>query len=307
MEKCPFCSLCDYPSRRHEPNGSACLKRQRRDALGGVNDRDGYYAEASRKSRLNRDDNKHKDPSNLKASLIAQGGTFVEPGRSCRHGSYVARAKTNDKDIVGEIASYNSLLSRIKAGEHVLDIGGCIGSMAIEAALRGAKVTTLEPDVEHIKRLHAHIHMNKVKSRVVVRKVLMSKRDAPSMRVLHKTLGPKKGNHSTLIKSNTRGNRRPELCKTISSLKLVQSIGGPIAHLKVDVEGDEHEWWHELWRALDKRSLRTVAMEIHLSKKAWKANAKRIVSCFRGGAWKTLKKPVLGPKHWATVGVWARG
>lgn len=70
------------------------------------------------------------------------------------------------------IASYepdawSRLLDTVEPGDAFVDVGGNIGLYSIAAALRGARVTVLEPDPRVGRDLRRHLALNGVEARIV--------------------------------------------------------------------------------------------------------------------------------------------
>ena len=239
----------------------------------------------------------------LKTTLLKHGGKIVNPGRSCRMGTYVSRHNTIDEFLCSEVSSYCPMLNLLTKNSCFLDIGGCIGTISCEAALRGSSVHVVEPCPDNFLHLGHHAALNKVQPRVKMYNGLVSEIDAPKNRVLYESQGVNKGTHATQVKNSQK--RVPRQCPTIPVDALLRKINQPVNFLKIDCEGDEYLFFEDLMRSLDLRSLKCIAIELHLSKKQWHKNALSILKWFRDRKWKLLRKPNLKAQR-ATLGIWQR-
>ena len=63
-------------------------------------------------------------------------------------------------------SSYRSFLDTLCSEDKVLDLGGNIGTIATECALRGAQVMSYEPVPSNVARFQHHISMNGIEEKV---------------------------------------------------------------------------------------------------------------------------------------------
>lgn len=307
-KKCPGCGAEDYESRLHEPYSTACFKRQAREHSGKTCEREDYYKDAKRNERLCAGGRGRKNCDKVKAALLSKGGTLISPGKSCRLGEYIARADTMDDYVVQEVSSYRPLLDDIRSGDILLDAGGCVGSIAVEAAMRGARVHTVEPCEANATHLIAHSQMNSVRSKITLHQALLSPEKGNDRRILYESSGSNKGSHSTQIAASSQ--RVAKTKCTLTPSKLMSKIRGRVSLLKIDVEGDEYTegWFDDLMASIDLRNLRCVAIELHLFKKGWSKKASAIAKYFAKGPWRLIKKPILNNKKLRhTMGIWKKG
>ena len=85
-------------------------------------------------------------------------------------GTYRVRANTNDADVIKELTSYRLLFEDMEEfkSARLLDLGGHIGCISVEAALRGIEVTAVEPFPANISAFQTHVLLNKVQNDVTL-------------------------------------------------------------------------------------------------------------------------------------------
>lgn len=204
-------------------------------------------------------------------------------GFSIRKGTY-------DKDIVNEVKR-NYAWMRV-AGEKVLDVGGCFGGYASMAASKGAsEVWCFEPDTDNYRMVV--MNCGGLKNVKTFNKALVAGNQTEA--VFYKTTGVNKGSHSLIP---FRGREKTTIrCQNFS--EVLQSLKPSV--IKMDCEGSEYELLKDSLPDFVKK----ITIEIHLSKKEWKAfKAKRLVESFSD--WHCVTRPNLKPSNWHTMGAWER-
>ena len=166
-------------------------------------------------------------------------GEWIRVDPSCR--SYVWEQQEEE-------AFWATLMSEIKPGDRVADVGANIGAYTIAAARRGAFVTSYEPNPNVAALLRRHVALNGVADRVDVREVALGE-DAR-----HAHLAPR----GTLDMAS-------QIDETGTFAVRVEKLDEPFDVVKIDVEGYELEVLRGAAALLsdEARRPRCVFVELH--------------------------------------------
>jgi FkbM family methyltransferase len=195
----------------------------------------------------------------------------------------ITRPGTDDAATLREVKAYRPL--GIRPGDVVLDVGGNIGAFGREAVDAGAEVVALEPHPES-----GAVYAANVPEATLIRGAAGGEE---GMRELW--LGPRPTTHSIVP---YRG-RRPGGLVPVYTLPGLIAVYRPTV-LKVDIEGGEYDLdW-------DLPGIRAVAAELHFFRKAWRAEARRVVRAIEDQGFRPTVPPRDTGKNRRTVGVWHR-
>lgn len=202
------------------------------------------------------------------------------------------RPGTIDDFIIGERRQYLAL--EPAADDALLDVGGCIGSVAAEFAGRVSAVTSFEPDPDNFALLRRNVagHANVTAFNAAVT-------PTGGDVTLYRNVGKNKGMHSLVPH---RG--REEL--TVPSFAFAELLERyrPTL-LKVDIEGGEYALAAELGSLPG--HVRGIAMELHLTRKAWRErDAPAMIGALAAQGFMPVRPPRVGEKNWTTMAVWLR-
>jgi FkbM family methyltransferase len=142
------------------------------------------------------------------------------------------------------------LLSVLKPGDTVLDLGAHFGTFAIPAATLGARVVAVEGSAINADVLRAAVQRNSLNNLEVVEAVI----DSHVGDVEFADLGPYGTIATTEINANHGYRTHRCVATTVDDLP-----GGPFAWAKIDIEGKEHAVLAGARRAL--RDIRGIVIE----------------------------------------------
>lgn len=205
-------------------------------------------------------------------------GLFLRPG-------------TCDDLIAREQKQYLALDPR--PGDTLLDIGANIGAVAALFADLAVTVHAFEPEPSNFRLLkrNAGDRAALYQAAVVGDAVVGERRD------LFVNEGKNKGLHS-LIATRGRSVRRVD----VISFQNAVTIAEPTL-VKIDIEGGEYD----LPLGQLPATVRGIAVELHLTRRAWRAVfAPAVVAAIETQGFVAVRPPRIGPKNWATLGVWLR-
>lgn len=179
-------------------------------------------------------------------------------------------------------------------GRVVMDVGGNIGVFAHQAAKAGAtEVHTYEPDASNFGVLVLNVAEFQT---VRTYEAALVSGDAREIK-FYLTAGINKGSHTMVP---TRG--RIEV--TVAALKFQTELARIRPQvIKMDCEGAEYEL---LLGCELPDSVREIALELHLNRKDWRAQAVVLIAQLEAQKFRAVKHPKVGGKNWHTVGVWKR-
>ena len=201
-----------------------------------------------------------------------------------------------DKYVIQEISGYRSFLDTLCSEDKVLDLGGNIGTMATECALRGAQVMSYEPVPSNVARFQHHISMNGLEEKISLRTELVVEAEYRGVTaVFYETIGPNQGLHTM---QPTRG--RKVVTYPATTITRALQASKP-TRAKVDVEGKEYDLLDALFNCA---TLQYVIAELHLQGKQRK-RARQLMRASKPG-WRLVKKPNLKTKAWAALAMWKR-
>lgn len=164
---------------------------------------------------------------------------------------FYSRLDTLDAFVIGEVSTYIKKLN-IRKGDTILDLGGNIGAFATLAISKGAKVISIEPELENFEMLKANLALNNMKATTIQKACLGLKTD----KVIDFYINTKrnKGAHSMLVK---RGRDKISV-ETININDLILKYKPN--KIKCDVEGAELDI---LLGLNDWKNIETVVIEYH--------------------------------------------
>lgn len=90
---------------------------------------------------------------------------------------FQVRAGFGDLSTIDEVfihGVYDQVLSRIRPGQQVVDIGSHCGVFALAAAARGARVSCFEPMTENVTALQRNVAANRLSEAITVRPVAVA-------------------------------------------------------------------------------------------------------------------------------------
>lgn len=203
------------------------------------------------------------------------------------------RPNTMDAYVLKEIEREYGLLP--VAGLTVLDLGGHIGGFGRWALDNGAaRVIAFEAYGENAALYRENVPEAELHHVAVVGD------DRPTV-TLNVSRGTNTGSHSILKNS---ASRFPVEVSAISfDGALGYAAGEPLA-LKIDIEGAEYGFAQDLL-ALPP-NVGAIAMELHLGRKAWRAEALDLVEAFSAQGFTALRTPQFTRAAWHVQGVWSR-
>lgn len=149
-----------------------------------------------------------------------------------------------DAVVLGEVWSSNDYRVPPEGfrGGTVIDVGANIGAFSVLAALAGAgNVVAVEPERENRERLVHHLESNGVDRRVVVLPLAVVGEGGPATVAMFGTGG---GAYAGPSFDGVEG-IVDDAVETISLGELVEQYG-PVAFLKIDVEGGEYPMFEDL-------------------------------------------------------------
>jgi len=200
------------------------------------------------------------------------------------------RPETYDKKTLRSVRSeYKDL--KVK-GKVVFDVGGHIGSFSHHIADKAKKIIIFEPDPDNFRVLTKNLldkpHIKRKNAALVAGDSKWIK--------LYVNSGKVKGMHSIIKR---RGRKSVDVkCLRFSTMlkKYKPSV------IKMDIEGAEYEL---LERPLPE-FVKQLAMEIHLNKRGFKREAKKLIQSLADQGFRILKEPKLSKKRWATTASFKR-
>ncbi len=204
------------------------------------------------------------------------------------------RPDTLDSYVVDEVqASYRLL--EVGPKDKVLDIGANIGAFSRLASDLGAEVVGYEPFPDNVKLAKKNAPKATINEAALVGSFCQAKH----VEFFVNVRGKNHGAHSSVP---TRG-RDVILVPAVRLVDVFKSFKP--TKIKVDCEGAEYEML--LGLELPK-SVKRVALEIHLQKKAHKEAAVQLHKQFIAQGFKVLRdpSPSFETKAWHTLGVYGR-
>lgn len=206
----------------------------------------------------------------------------------------VHRPGTSDEYVIGERRQYLRLSPA--PGDLLLDVGGNIGAVAWAFASEGCPVVTVEPEPDNFRLLRTNTQP--CGTLVTALRAAVVEDDAPHV-TLYLNQGTNCGAHSLMVQ---RG-RVPLQVPAVPLRRLLDTYRPTL--LKIDIEGGEYQLAPTL--AALPAQVRGIAMELHLTRKAWRGHeAPRLVAALEAQGFTAMKLPHIGAKNWHTVGVWLR-
>lgn len=182
----------------------------------------------------------------------------------------------------------------INDGDVVLDIGGHVGFFALYALAQGAsEVWSIEPDKANYEQGVKHTVGQPV--RWTNQAVAAQDGFAPFYRHTGRDLS----GHSLVAYKG----RVATTVRTVALNRVISWMEFDV--VKVDIEGGEYG----LDLSVLPASCRSLAVELHLNRKAWRqAAAPALVQGIEGDGWTAIRDPDIGAdqRFWNTVGVWTR-
>ena len=148
----------------------------------------------------------------------------------------------------------------VRDGWTVLDLGAHKGSFAVRAALAGPKtrVHAVEPEPENLRNLNANIALNRLQN-VVVHAAAVSAE--PGEALLY-VAGRGSGTNS-LFRERIKGDKGVSVAvPTIRLDDLLESAGGQVDLMKMDVEGAEYAVLHAV-SSKTLRRIHRIVLEYH--------------------------------------------
>lgn len=155
---------------------------------------------------------------------------------------FFTRPETHDEEIINDVRVKNGYFSygmgQFNEGDNVIDIGGHIGTFAIECAIRGkAHVISFEPEPENYDIFTRNIDANGLKGLVQVRNKAVSNKTGITTLFIDE-LNP--GSHSL----NQKYVDHPGVEKIEVETVTLNDITGrmhKVKYLKLDCEGAEYD------------------------------------------------------------------
>lgn len=200
---------------------------------------------------------------------------------------FTVRPGTLDDYVVNEISSYRHM--PIHKGDHVLDVGGNIGTFARTACDKGAVVVSVEPDPDNYDLLKSNAPACTALCAAVT--------SVAGSVLLYQNLGKNKGLHSTVP---TRG-RSTVNVDGLAWQELLQKYRPN--KIKIDCEGAEYAF---LVPAELPHFVTHVILEYNLSRRTEQSEAQRTHVEFLAAGWECHKEPRFGTKAWATLAYYTR-
>jgi FkbM family methyltransferase len=162
----------------------------------------------------------------------------------------------SDEEIIYDTRMKNDYkLDKFSESDIVIDIGGHIGSFAIECALRGANVFVYEPDDENYDLLLRNIEVNNLQNKIVPFKKIISKRRGKSTLYLD-SLNP--GSHSIYKKYVDHDIKGSIEVDSITLNDITEDLDR-VSLIKFDCEGSEYE----ILIGSDLTKVEKITMELH--------------------------------------------
>ncbi len=148
----------------------------------------------------------------------------------------------------------------VQNGWTVLDVGAHKGSFAVLAALAGpaTRVHAVEPEPENLRCLNANIALNRLENVVVHARAVSAD---PGEAFLY--VGGQRGSGTnSLFQEQVQGHRASVSVPTMRLVDLLETAGGQVDLMKMDVEGAEYSVLHGVpVEAL--RRIRRIVLEYH--------------------------------------------
>ena len=216
-----------------------------------------------------------------------------------RHGTYRCRLNTNDKAVIMELTSYKTLFDNIDANgpQKLLDLGGHIGCISIEAALRRCNVVALEPFPSNIAAFKIHMELNNVTKKIkLLEGAVVGPQCSDTTVPLAINAGINMGTHSVL---DIRGRHKIQV--DAFNVTRILSKYKPY-YVKIDIEGTEYDVLPSIWEC---RSVQTIFAELHYGHANLRPKLNKILRS-KPSFWKTVRKPQITPKGRATIVMWTR-
>ncbi len=177
---------------------------------------------------------------------------------------FYIRPETNDKDIIDDVRYKNGYFScgmgDLNNNDIVVDIGGHIGSFAIECVIRtNANVISFEPEPENYEIFKSNIELNNLGNKITLHNKAISL-DGKMTYLYMDDVNP--GSHS-LIKDcvDHKGANKVEV-ETVTLDTITKDLGR-VKLLKLDCEGLEYDIL--MWSDLSK--VEKIVAELHNKEK----------------------------------------
>ena len=184
--------------------------------------------------------------------------------------------------------SYRDLV--IGAGSIVLDAGACFGSFTREALVKGARVVAYEPDPDNFKLLVLNCPA------ADCRRAALVSGPGSVAAPFYISTGTNMQSHSIVAFKG-----RPVIRIPTDNFNNVLEEVRPDT-VKMDVEGAEYD----LLRKPLPRFVRQLAVELHLNKRSWRAQAPDLARTLAEQFTTVVRAPKVGEKNWDTMGVYSR-
>lgn len=206
------------------------------------------------------------------------------------------REGTFDLGIIQERVYYSPL--NFEKSDIVLDIGGNIGCFSHLALSSGVShCTAVEPDPSNFALMLTNLEEWRQISRIEVLKRAVMPSGAPEEIPFYiNQEGTNKALHSSVP---VRG-RPTIMVKTISYEELIERR--PYTCMKIDIEGAEYDL--PIW--ILPVTLKKLAIELHLTKPAWKAKAHEWDQHIQNFGFKPIKPLEFTPKTRAKLMIYHR-
>lgn len=161
-----------------------------------------------------------------------------------------------DEEIIHDVRVKNCYnLGKFNKDDVVIDIGGHIGSFAIECALRDANVLTFEPDDDNYAMLVKNIEINNLNSKITPFKKIVSEKNGIGILYLD-SANP--GSHSIYKKFVDHDIKGSIEVESITLNDIVKELNKVIL-IKLDCEGSEYE----ILLNSDLSKIEKITMELH--------------------------------------------
>ena len=197
------------------------------------------------------------------------------------------RKDTWDRNILGEVAGAYGWMD--VQGKVVLDVGACFGAATQLFLDRGAhRVIAVEPEPNNVRLLCKNVG-NDPRVTIIDAAVTSDGHPVDLYLAAHNT-----GAHSLYVSRGRGPGVRVRGIRWDNLLAMYRP-----SCIKIDCEGAEHEFLAPL-----PGYVRQVAMEIHLNKKAWRANVPDLLEPF--DSWTCVRQPVITGKNWHTLAGYKR-
>ena len=204
------------------------------------------------------------------------------------------RDPLRDHRTAAEVRHYDGL---VLGGEVVLDLGAHVGLSVLRFLSKGAlRVIAVEPWEPNLTLLERNIARSRDRV-VLIRGAVVPSGWASSTiplyvsrsEVTHSTVQFKGRDHAVLVPAHPID-------------RLVSDHG--CTAIKMDIEGSEYEVLRD-WEIPS--SVRSVAIELHLKRKAWRREESRhLMEHLSQLGFRATREPRCSPKAWGVVGVWRR-